>query len=229
MNPVMSTENDQGRQSPATDTVGRRIKARLEELGISEREAGRRAGFGLSYVGDVIHGRSKEPSAERLLKLAEVLGCDLDYLISGGAPARSDGAVRQFAPPATKAPGRMLALYTSLSISADIWSAVEPEPVDKVPVIPPLTHVDSAYAWSIASSHMEPRYFPGEVVYLHPGLTPRVGDFVLAKKIDGTASVARLEAQTRESVRLAYLKCAEPQDVLRSDLESVHRVIASSG
>lgn len=61
--------------------LGRRIKIRLDELGMAEREASRQAGFGLSYVGDVIHGRSKEPAMPRIMRLAEVMKCSPAYLM----------------------------------------------------------------------------------------------------------------------------------------------------
>lgn len=211
--------------------MAERIKKRLHEIGMAEREASRRAGFGLSYVGDVIHGRSKEPSAERLARLARVLDCDLDYLLGRSSAVRPVREEKSFSPnmQVSEQPIRMLNLYAAPSTAQALWGPISTEAVDKVPVIPPLVHVKDAYAYSISNAYMEPRYFIGEVVYLHPGIMARVGDFVLAKKKDGRAGVARLTAIDEASYTLGYLNGGEPQRVERGDLEFIHRIVGSAG
>ena len=211
--------------------MAERIKKRLHEIGMAEREASRRAGFGLSYVGDVIHGRSKEPSAERLARLARVLDCDLDYLLGRSAEAVAVKEERSFAPgmQVLEQTTRLLNLCASPSITQGPWAEISTEAVDKVPVIPPLVHVKDAYAYSISNAYMEPRYFVGEIVYLHPGLTARTGDFVLAKNKNGFVGVARLKAMNDDGITFEYLKGSEVCTIPRDDVEFVHRIVGSAG
>lgn len=228
---MLSTDEQNISQSPLSN-LAERLRERLTALGISEREAGRRAGFGLSYVGDVVHGRSREPSTPRLIKLAEVLDCDLDYLIgrqetprrvaTGAEPGRELRANNV-------QPQRLIDLFSSSSLSEDLWVRASTEAVDKVPVIPPLAHVNSAYAWSVSTPHMEPRYFIGEIIYLHPGLVPRAGDFVLARRKSGDVSVARLVGYEGAAVRLGYLANPETLLVPKTDIEHLHRIVGSAG
>src|SRR5665213_826342 len=75
-------EMQRGLDKALLATLINRIQARLRVLGISEREASRRAAFNLGYVNDLIQGKSKKgPQLPRLQKLAEALACDVEYLI----------------------------------------------------------------------------------------------------------------------------------------------------
>lgn len=207
------------------DRLATRIKERLDKLGISEREASRRAGFSPSYVGDVIHGRSKEPAMPRIIKLARALECESGWLIGN----QVDGESRSFSPPAMPPVQRLIDLYSSPSLSSDLWVPISEKAVDKVPVIPPLVNVDGAYAWSICTPHMEPRYYVGEVVYLHPGLTPRPGDFVLARNKNGFVGVARFVCVTDGSVTFQYLNGDQRCAVPLVDIDYMHRIMGSAG
>lgn len=213
-----------------TSDLRSRLVERLKDMGISEREASRRAGFGLSYVGDVISGRSKEPALARIEKLAEALECDVAWLLGRSTQAHDPAEARSFGENAASTwPSlRLIDLYSSSTVSNDLWVPMSPGAVDKVPVIPPLAHVDDAYAWSISTRQMEPRYYVGEVVYLHPHLTPRIDDFVLARRNDGTVAVGKLKSFTEDSVTLDFLS-GETSTTPRADLNYIHRIIGSAG
>ncbi|CAH1656833.1 putative Helix-turn-helix transcriptional regulator [Hyphomicrobiales bacterium] len=55
---------------------------------------------------------------------------------------------------------------------------------DVVPCPPQLEHVSGAYAVFVYGESMEPRYFPGETVYVHPRLPVARGDFVVVQLSD---------------------------------------------
>lgn len=208
-----------------------RIRARLKALDISEREASRRSGFSVGYVGDVLSGRSKEPAMPRMIKLAQALECDVEYLIGHQGAARgSAGELRTFgdAPKIPASSQRLIDLYSSTTLTEDRWVPITPGAVDKVPVIPPLAHVEGGYAWSVCNRNMEPRYFIGEVVYLHPGLMPREGDFVLARSKIGLVTVARLLKMGAE-ITLGYMNGGICETVALADLDFIHRIVGSAG
>lgn len=213
----------------SVDQVVTRIRQRLAELGISEREASRRAGFSPGYVSDVIHGRSREPAMPRLIRLARALECDPHWLIGSQVAAKSATEQRTFVDALPKST-RLIDLFSARSTSDEVWVNPSLEAIDKVPVIPPLINVPSAYAWSICSPYMEPRYYVGEVVYLHPGLTARPGDFVLIRLKSGLTGVVRMVAASADEVTLELLNHPDRTCVkARSEIDYIHRIVGSAG
>lgn len=71
-------------------TLADRIQSRLEATGLSANAASTFAGLGRDYVRDILRGKVKDPSADRLDRLAVTLGCSLAYLLGSeeepGAP-----------------------------------------------------------------------------------------------------------------------------------------------
>lgn len=63
-------------------SLQKRLKAKLDETGINPHEAAKRAGLGDSFVRDILRGRSKNPTADKLEKLAKALGTTLDWFVS---------------------------------------------------------------------------------------------------------------------------------------------------
>lgn len=61
--------------------LAERVQARLETLGLSANKASVEAGLGRDYVRDIIRGKVREPSADRLRRLAFVLRCSPLYLL----------------------------------------------------------------------------------------------------------------------------------------------------
>lgn len=77
-------------QAMSLRTIQQRVRERLDVTGISMKAASKEVG-GETLVRDLLE-RDREPSATRLKKLAEVLGCSLAYL-TGETDALDDGAV----------------------------------------------------------------------------------------------------------------------------------------
>ena len=76
--------------------IGQRIAALRKNVGMSQAELARALGVSPSAVGMYEQGR-REPSAQMLVSLAQILGVTTDYLLTG-APA----------PEQTEALGKML-------------------------------------------------------------------------------------------------------------------------
>ena len=63
----------------------KRIEARRRELGLSQEEAARRAGFGgRAYWNDIVHGRKSNVTLQVLEDIARALDCDARDLIQSG-------------------------------------------------------------------------------------------------------------------------------------------------
>lgn len=248
MSPVASTEiklgMTEGYKVSTPDDLPSRLRERLKALRIFEREASRRAGFSPSYVGDLITGRSKNPELSRIQKLADVLDCDLDYLMGNSDVPRRirPGESASFAP--AEARSRLIDLYSSRPADDGVFGELTGEAIDRVPALPALAHVADAYALAINTPLMEPRYLVGEIVYIHPGLPPRPLDFVLTRLRDGRAVVAQLDSSDSEKVSLRLLSMtpeaaarltkagitvdANTLVLPRSEVAQLHRIIGSA-
>jgi len=66
-------------------TLGEKIRQLRGELGLSQEEFGKRAGIHPKHVGKY-EGNKTIPSADKLRKIAEVLGVSADYLLYDKVP-----------------------------------------------------------------------------------------------------------------------------------------------
>jgi transcriptional regulator with XRE-family HTH domain len=60
-----------------------RVKERLVATGLNANSASQKAGLGRDYVRDVLRDKIRDPSAQRLRRLADALECDPGYLLGG--------------------------------------------------------------------------------------------------------------------------------------------------
>lgn len=109
-----------------------------------------------------------------------------------------------------------------------------------VPAPPILANVRDAYAIYMVGNLMEPRYFPGELVYAHPGLPVRNRDFVVLKIVDGDAGnvkenraplvlVRQQIERTTETTTFAQLNPYEAMTLTADQIISVHRIVLAGG
>ena len=92
---------------------------------------------------------------------------------------------------------------------------------------PALESVTGAYAVTVSGDSMEPRYFDGEVVFVHPKRRPVRGDFVVAQihnpKDDGTPPLAYVKRLVRWSEGGLVLEQYNPPKELKFE----HRAVVS--
>jgi transcriptional regulator with XRE-family HTH domain len=216
------------------DAMRLRTRARLKQMRVSAREASEMAGLGLSFVNDFLSGRSKKPSEDNIIKLAEVLEMSISQLVaSGDVPGGS-------APPTSlggSGGGNHQIMVPLYAVGANIamnqaFLPFTGDPVGMLPTLPSLEHVRGAYAFTVPNDMNAPRYMAGEVVYISPAASPRVGDFVFVKFQNGEAGVARLAAADGESVGFDFIGAPEKlrsRSVNAEEIASIHRIIGSVG
>lgn len=68
--------------SPNAIPVAREVYRRMIDRGMGQKALALAAGLNETYARDLFTGRSQKPQAEQLQKIAAVLGCDLDDLMS---------------------------------------------------------------------------------------------------------------------------------------------------
>lgn len=61
------------------------LKLWMDEKGFNKKSLAVEAGLGETYVHDILRGKSKNPAAHSLEKVAKILGCSLEDLTGAGA------------------------------------------------------------------------------------------------------------------------------------------------
>lgn len=103
--------------------------------------------------------------------------------------------------------------------------------VDRVKYPPALVNVPGAYALYAVGDSMEPRYYEGELVYVHPGKPPVPGSFVVVQfKPDHEggnvcAMIKRLVRRSPSKVRLAQFNPDDEFDVPMEEVHVIHRIL----
>jgi transcriptional regulator with XRE-family HTH domain len=67
----------------AIETIGDRIKRVREELGLTQKQVGEAAGISSSAVSQIESGNSTTLKPENLFPIAEILGKDAEWLVTG--------------------------------------------------------------------------------------------------------------------------------------------------
>lgn len=211
------------------------LRGRLKEVGLSAREASRRLGKNLGYVGDIIEGRSKAPDAETVLRLADVLDLDATDLLGDSVPTfaveeRRFGEALPFGEE-RRIGGRMLALFAAPMPIRRQFVPFGAEPMGRVPCPPMLLDVPDAFAALVPNNASAPRYFAGETIYINPAATAAPGDFVWCRRNDEQVAIGRLADMGAESFKLEFLGLDDEgrvAEVPYSEVRAIKKIVASA-
>jgi transcriptional regulator with XRE-family HTH domain len=97
---------------------------------------------------------------------------------------------------------------------------------------PQLESVDGARAVYVRGRAMEPRYYPGEVIYLHPNRPPNPGDYVfVTARAGGFATpvgyIRQYLGQDLMHVRLLMLSPKAEQLIAKEDVMGIAVIVGS--
>lgn len=168
-------------------TLIERIELRLKKTGQRARGASLRAGLGGDFIRNIRRNPDQKPLYDNLAKLAEALSCNVRWLASGegqeelsGQPQPKDdvdtqplGSVRYVQNP------KDLPIRGGAMGGDDTFFTQNGEPIGYVARPPSLDGIKEAYAVYMTGDSMEPRYFAGEILQVHPYKPPKAGDFVV--------------------------------------------------
>lgn len=205
---------------------GDRVRERRLALKLSQPQLAKKAG-GISY--QAIQQLEAGGGTKHLVAIARALGVSAEWLQDGTGPAPSGRVAHTRAALAEK-----LKVLGMAECGADGWSLWYGDVIDMVDRPAALAGVPSAYAVYVAGASMEPRYFAGELVMIHPGKPVSLGAFVLVKKRprhDGDpplAVITRLVKRTPSRVTLEQFNPAKHFDIKADDIVSIHRVVGAS-
>lgn len=84
--------DDNGMENVPESPLAQRLSERMQTLQLNNSQLGRLSGTSESFVRDILRGKSKSPSPDKLSRLATALGRSLEWLVNGqadGSPAPS--------------------------------------------------------------------------------------------------------------------------------------------
>lgn len=85
--------------------------------------------------------------------------------------------------------------------------------------------IPGAFAIYVFSDSMEPRYFRGELVYIHPGRPPAAGSDCVIEMKNGDAYLKRFVRQNEDKIRVGQFNPPQEADLPRADIRAVYSVV----
>lgn len=213
-----------GKTLTSGKSLGERVRERRRALGLSQPELAKRVG-GITY--QAIQQLEAGGGSRHLVGIARALGVTAEWLQDGVGPTPSKPA------PARPGTTDKLKVLGMAECGADGWSLWNGDVIDVIDRPASLNGVPSAYAVYVVGASMEPRYHPGEAVFVHPGKPVNVGAYVLVQrksKASGDAPLAvikRLAKRTGAKITLEQFNPPKLFDIKASDIVSIHRVVGS--
>jgi phage repressor protein C with HTH and peptisase S24 domain len=224
------------------ETLSDRIRQRLDDLQLSERAASLQATGSDATIRMIRSGKSANPRADTIAKLARVLQTTEQWLLTGDEPGEaSQAAVKGDVRPADvpfpaigQLPKDVPVLGTvagsargngSFQLTSDV--------VDYVRRPYGLLGAMDVYALYVEGESMIPKYVPGDLVFVHPHRKPRSGDYVVIQEPDTSNGelrgfIKRLLTITTRQVRTEQFNPKAALDfTIRPGLQ-VHRVMTEN-
>lgn len=229
------------------DSVGSRIRARLDELKKSQGWLADQVGMKQPSINSLI----KKPTSgsKFLVAIAAALGVSPNWLNDGTEPKfpsnhELKADLGRYQPNGSPATGRptpspypdgapMLPVLGMAECGPDGWSLWNGDVIDTIPRPHNLVGALKAFAIYIVGDSMEPRYHAGELAHVHPGKPITIGAYVLVQvrpDHDGEtpkAVVKRLVKRTGSKIVLEQYNPPKKIDVSTADIVSIHRIVGS--
>ncbi|WP_407156352.1 XRE family transcriptional regulator [Bradyrhizobium sp. STM 3557] len=208
------------RVHPKLETIKERVEERVLSLKTSRNELSRRAGLGLSYVNDLLSGKSLNPTKEGLMKLAPILDCDYAYLVGDQPNPRRNGASSETHAddPATKS----IPLYQIGLTDPDGFFALNDS--RRMNWTVPINDAEM-YSVTVPDDTMAPRFRVGEVVIVNPNKPVAHGGFAIIRQTDDRVAIREVVTVSLDKISVRMLSDAAIVDLPRSQVKSLHRIV----
>ena len=91
----------------------------------------------------------------------------------------------------------------------------------------PLSNVEDAYAVYMADRSMQPKYEPGQLLYVHPYRPARYLDYVVVQLINGRYIVKRFMRETATKLMLSQFNPEKEIAYDRSQIHAIQKIVHS--
>jgi phage repressor protein C with HTH and peptisase S24 domain len=216
------------------DPVRQLIRTTLAERHLNMSSVSKKLGKNHAYLHQFldrgIPAQLPELVREQLAGILQVPEAQL----KGGALVRGSAAARAARAAAPFISGDKIPVRGAGQGGSEGFFPWNGEIVDYVSRPPHLAGAVEAYAVYVAGSSMEPRYFAGELVHIHPGKPVTPGAFVLVQlrpESEGEtprAFMKRLVRRTATKVTFEQFNPAKEIDIKASEILSMHRIVGSA-
>ena len=208
------------------------IRDRLARAGLSMKEASERIGRNHAYLQQFLERgvpvKLPEDIRERLAPLLEVTPDQLKTPSTAKGFAEAPYFKIPFPDPRDRIP--VMGIAEGGSNGTSLWNG---EVVDHVDRPPSLGGAPNGYATYVTGTSMEPRYHPGELIYVHPGKPVTAGSYVLvqlAPREEGApppALIKRLVKRTTTKLVLEQFNPAKTFEFAVKEVLTIHKIVGS--
>jgi phage repressor protein C with HTH and peptisase S24 domain len=214
-----------------------KIREILENTrGLTQKGLAEHMGMNPAAVNRMLHG-TRNIRADEIPLIEQYIGVKLDL----SAPANfdykqdaraqtlrklSDIPLQHFAPATETATQQMVPVYGYAAGSLQKGlNLANGEVVDWVTRHPAQVGINNAFAIYVFSDSMEPRYFRGELVYVHPGRPPEANRDCIIELKSGDAYIKRFLRQTEDKIRVAQLNPPQEKEIAKEDIKAIYVVV----
>ena len=220
--------------SDTSDPIRELVKSALSERGLNMSVVSKGLGRNHAYLHQFLYRGipSRLPETIRE-KLAAILHVSEAQLKPGGPVQSHRASSAHLARPSTIASLDKIPVFRAEQ-GSDGWFSWTGEVVDHVSRSPQLAGASQAYALYVTGAGMEPRYYEGELLYVHPGKPVTNGAFVLVQvrpEREGEApraSMKRLVKRVGHKVTFEQFNTTKQIEIKASDVLSIHRIVGSA-
>jgi phage repressor protein C with HTH and peptisase S24 domain len=214
------------------DPVRQLIRTSLAERHLNMSSVSKKLGKNHAYLHQFLD-RGIPAQLPELVReqLAEILQVPESQLKGSASLAKGARTMRAGAPLGS---GDKIPVMGGGPVASEGSFAWNGEIVDYIARTPHVAGATQAYAFYVAGASMEPRYYAGELVYVHPGKPVTPGAFVLVQLRPDTegetprAFIKRLAKRTASKVTFEQFNPQKETDVKASDIVSMHRIVGSA-
>jgi phage repressor protein C with HTH and peptisase S24 domain len=207
-----------------------KIRSVIENTkGLTQKGLAAKMGLNPAAINRMLYG-DRNIKAEEIPIIEDYLGIKLDLVNPDGKkPAKkqgfSDGAPTPLDPP-TLVP---VYGYAAGSDHADAKSGglnlANGEVIDWVPRHPGQIGIKDAFAIYVFSDSMEPRYYRGELVYIHTGRPPEAGKDCIIEMMNGDAYIKRLVKVGGGKIKVLQYNPEQEKEFIIKDIKAIYMVV----
>lgn len=221
--------------------MSEKLKEIIEAQGLTWEAASLKSGLERSYFRKLFE-RDGTPGGATLTKISSGLGVPLTELLAdvGGAKTEQTSATHPHndvrpanseLPAFTQMPKDVPVRGTAAGSHLRGAFQLSTDPVDYVRRPQTLMNARNVYALYVEGSSMEPQYFPGDLVYVHPDKPPRFGDVVIIQIQNGDeesveATIGIFSKRTAEKIVIRKHNPVAEIEIARSVVRDIHKVLS---